>query len=67
MARKRKGEKIDGWVVLDKPIGLGSTPAVSRVRRLFGAQKAGHGGTLSLWRAACCRLRSARRPRPFPS
>ena len=46
MARRRKGEKIDGWVVLDKPVGLGSTPAVSRVRRLFGAQKAGHGGTL---------------------
>ena len=46
MARRRKGEKIDGWVVLDKPVGLGSTPAVSRVRRLFGAQKAGHAGTL---------------------
>jgi tRNA pseudouridine55 synthase len=46
MARRRKGEKIDGWVILDKPLGLGSTPAVGRVRRLFGAQKAGHGGTL---------------------
>ena len=46
MARKRKGDKVDGWVILDKPVGLGSTPAVSRVRRLFGAQKAGHGGTL---------------------
>jgi tRNA pseudouridine55 synthase len=46
MARRRKGDKIDGWIVLDKPVGLGSTPAVSRVRRLFGAQKAGHGGTL---------------------
>ena len=46
MSRTRKGEKIDGWVVLDKPEGLGSTPAVGRVRRLFGAQKAGHGGTL---------------------
>ena len=43
---QEKGDKIDGWVVLDKPLGLGSTPAVSRVRRLFGAQKAGHGGTL---------------------
>jgi tRNA pseudouridine55 synthase len=43
---KRKGEKVDGWIVLDKPVGLGSTPAVSRVRRLFGAEKAGHGGTL---------------------
>ena len=46
MGRRKKGEKVDGWVVLDKPLGLGSTPAVSRVRRLFGAQKAGHGGTL---------------------
>ena len=46
MTRRKRGEKIDGWVVLDKPVGLGSTPAVSRVRRLFGAQKAGHGGTL---------------------
>ena len=46
MARRKKGDKIDGWVVLDKPVGLGSTPAVARVRRLFGAQKAGHGGTL---------------------
>ena len=32
--------------MLDKPLGLASTPAVGRVRRLFGAQKAGHGGTL---------------------
>lgn len=43
---KRKGDKVDGWVILDKPVGLGSTPAVGKVRRLFGAQKAGHGGTL---------------------
>jgi tRNA pseudouridine55 synthase len=46
MARTRKGEKIDGWVILDKPVGLGSTKAVGRVRWLFGAAKAGHGGTL---------------------
>jgi tRNA pseudouridine55 synthase len=46
MTRRKKGEKIDGWVILDKPVGLGSTPAVGKVRRLFGAQKAGHGGTL---------------------
>ena len=46
MGRKRKGEAVSGWINLDKPVGLGSTPAVSRVRRLFGAQKAGHGGTL---------------------
>jgi tRNA pseudouridine55 synthase len=46
MSRRKKGDKVDGWIVLDKPLGLGSTPAVSRVRWLFGAQKAGHGGTL---------------------
>lgn len=46
MARKRRGEKVDGWVVLDKPIGLNSTRAVSIVRRLFDAAKAGHAGTL---------------------
>ena len=46
MARRKKGGKVDGWVVLDKPVGLGSTQAVGKVRRLFDAQKAGHGGTL---------------------
>ena len=43
---KRVKNKVDGWVVLDKPLGLGSTSAVGRVRWLFGAAKAGHGGTL---------------------
>jgi len=38
--------KIDGWIVLDKPAGMGSTKAVGRVRWLFEADKAGHGGTL---------------------
>ncbi len=46
MARKAKGEKIDGWVILDKPTGLSSTQAMARVRRYFGAAKAGHAGTL---------------------
>ncbi|GAB4129148.1 MAG: tRNA pseudouridine(55) synthase TruB [Rhodothalassiaceae bacterium] len=46
MSRRRRGQKVDGWIVLDKPVGLGSTEAVSRVRRLLDAQKAGHGGTL---------------------
>ncbi len=31
---------------LDKPLGMGSTQAVSMVRRAFDAQKAGHAGTL---------------------
>src|ERR1700694_1624052 len=46
MSRRKTGAKVDGWVILDKPVGLGSTPAVSKVRRLFGARKAGHGGAL---------------------
>jgi tRNA pseudouridine55 synthase len=33
-------------VILDKPVGFGSTPAVGKVRRLFNAEKAGHAGTL---------------------
>ena len=46
MARRKKGDPVSGWIVLDKPLGLGSTPAVGKVRRLFNAQKAGHAGTL---------------------
>jgi tRNA pseudouridine55 synthase len=46
MARRKKGLPVHGWVCLDKPHGLGSTEAVTRVRRLFDAQKAGHAGTL---------------------
>ena len=46
MGRRRSGQPVHGWLVLDKPIGLSSTVAVSRVRRLFNAQKAGHAGTL---------------------
>jgi tRNA pseudouridine55 synthase len=46
MARRRKGEAVSGWVCLDKPLDVTSTEAVSRVRRLFNAQKGGHAGTL---------------------
>jgi tRNA pseudouridine55 synthase len=46
MARRRKGDAVSGWICLDKPYDLTSTHAVSRVRRLFNAQKAGHAGTL---------------------
>jgi tRNA pseudouridine55 synthase len=46
MARRKRGQPVHGWVCLDKPHGLGSTEAVTRVRRLFDAQKAGHAGTL---------------------
>lgn len=46
MARKRKGNPVHGWVILDKATGVGSTPMVGKVRYAFKAQKAGHGGTL---------------------
>ncbi len=46
MARRKKGNPVHGWVVLDKPQGMTSTQAVGAVRRLFDAQKAGHAGTL---------------------
>lgn len=46
MARKKKGDIVNGWVCLDKPYEMGSTDAVTKVRRLFNAQKAGHAGTL---------------------
>jgi len=46
MARKKRGDVVNGWVCLDKPFEMGSTEAVSKIRRLFNAQKAGHAGTL---------------------
>jgi tRNA pseudouridine55 synthase len=46
LARRKKGNPINGWVVLDKPVGMTSTQAVGKVRWLFQAQKAGHAGTL---------------------
>ena len=46
MGRRKKGNPVHGWVILDKPQGLGSTQAVAAVRRIFDAQKAGHAGTL---------------------
>ncbi|MGE4220551.1 MAG: tRNA pseudouridine(55) synthase TruB [Alphaproteobacteria bacterium] len=44
--RRRNGAPVHGWVILDKPTGMTSTTAVSAVRRLTGAAKAGHAGTL---------------------
>ena len=48
MARrgKKKGRPISGWLILDKPEDFGSTEAVSKIKWLFKAQKAGHAGTL---------------------
>ena len=48
MSRRRKnnGRKINGILILDKPLGLTSNAALQRVKRLFGAAKAGHTGSL---------------------
>ena len=42
----REYRNVDGVLILDKPIGLSSNQALQRLRRLFGARKAGHCGSL---------------------
>ncbi len=44
--RRKKGRPVSGWLILDKPLDMGSTQAVGKVKWLFQAQKAGHAGTL---------------------
>lgn len=51
--RQKKGRPVSGWFNLDKPLGMTSTQAVSVVKRLFGAQKAGHAGTLDPLATGC--------------
>ena len=46
MSRRRRGRDVHGVVVLDKPAGMSSNDAVQRVKRLFGARKVGHTGSL---------------------
>ena len=43
---KRVKRDVHGWCILDKPVGMTSTHAVSVVKRLFQAKRAGHAGTL---------------------
>ncbi|HJS61431.1 MAG TPA: tRNA pseudouridine(55) synthase TruB [Pseudolabrys sp.] len=44
--KRRDKRDVHGWVVLDKPVGMTSTHAVSVVKRLFSAKRCGHAGTL---------------------
>lgn len=46
MGRVKKGRAVSGWVIIDKPAGVGSTTVVNKVKWAFQAQKAGHAGTL---------------------
>ena len=38
--------EVNGWVCLNKPVGVTSTQAVGKLKFLFNAKKAGHAGTL---------------------
>jgi len=46
VGRKKRGQPVSGWLILDKPLGMTATRATGAVRRHFDAQKAGHAGTL---------------------
>ena len=50
---RREKFDVHGWVVLDKPIGMTSTYAVSVIKRLFAARRAGHAGTLDPLASGC--------------
>jgi tRNA pseudouridine55 synthase len=50
---KREKYDVHGWVVLDKPVGMTSTYAVSVIKRLFTARRAGHAGTLDPLASGC--------------
>jgi tRNA pseudouridine55 synthase len=50
---RREKRDVHGWVVLDKPVGMTSTHAVSVIKRLFTAKRAGHAGTLDPLASGC--------------
>jgi len=45
-SRRGRGRAVDGIVVVDKPRGMSSNDAVQKAKRLFGARKVGHTGSL---------------------
>ncbi len=48
-----KKRDVHGWLILDKPSGMTSTHALAKVKRAFGAKKAGHAGTLDPLATGC--------------
>jgi tRNA pseudouridine55 synthase len=52
-AKKTKKRDVHGWIVLDKPVGMTSTYAVSVIKRLFAAKRVGHAGTLDPLASGC--------------
>ena len=51
--KKRPKRDVHGWIVLDKPVGMTSTHAVSVIKHLFTAKRAGHAGTLDPLASGC--------------
>ena len=37
---------INGWIILDKQLGITSRQAVTKISRILNIKKIGHGGTL---------------------
>lgn len=48
MSRPRRVDRLplNGWIAVDKPLGVSSAAAVGMIKRAFRAAKAGHAGTL---------------------
>lgn len=53
MARRRKGNPVHGWLVVDKPACVSSAAVVNKARWALRAQKAGHSGTLDPAATGC--------------
>ncbi|MDB5365256.1 MAG: tRNA pseudouridine(55) synthase TruB [Rhodospirillales bacterium] len=46
MNARRPKQRINGWLIVDKPLGMTSTQAIGRIRRLLNPESIGHAGTL---------------------
>lgn len=46
MNRRSRGRPLDGFLVIDKPVGMSSNHVVQKVKRLLDARKVGHTGSL---------------------
>jgi tRNA pseudouridine55 synthase len=46
MSNRRNKNRIDGWLAVDKPVGLTSADVVNRIKAVLRPKKIGHGGTL---------------------
>lgn len=60
--KHRKGDPVNGWLVIDKPEGMGSTEVVNLTRRLLNAQKTAIPARWTLLPAVFCRSRSEKPP-----